>query len=67
MPKQNLFVIVMTILMHDAQQLLSRKAQAALATDDLYDILYADDTLLLGREAAHGEEDAEIPGRGPWR
>ena len=41
-----LFVIVMTILMHDAHAALGVTATAAVHRGDLYDILYADDTLV---------------------
>ena len=53
-----LFVIVMTLLMHDAKQLLSTSARNAMSRGDLSDILYADDTLLMGSVAAHVEEYA---------
>ena len=41
--------------MHDAYSLLGPSAQAARRNDQLYDILYADDTLLLGVSACHVE------------
>ena len=53
-----LFIIVMTLLMHDARQLLSRSAQDALSKGELSDILYADDTLILGKLSKDVEEYA---------
>ena len=40
-----LFIIVMTVLMTDAQALLSQGATEAIQRGDLADLLYADDTL----------------------
>jgi len=54
-----LFVIVMTLLMHDAQQLLSASARDAMSKGLLFDILYADDTLICGQRAQHVEEYAQ--------
>ena len=48
----------MTLLMHDAKNFLSASARDALSKGELFDILYADDTLLLGHRAAHVEEYA---------
>ena len=46
------------MLMYDAKQLLSPSAQEALSKGELLDILYADDTLILGQRAGHVEEYA---------
>lgn len=43
-----LFIIVMTVLMHDAVELLGPQARAAYEQGDLADLAYADDTLLFG-------------------
>ena len=43
-----LFVIVMTMVMRDATKLLKEPAKRAYERGDLADIVYADDTLLLG-------------------
>ena len=43
-----LFIIVMSVLMHDATQMLSGEAALAYSTGDLADVVYADDTLLIG-------------------
>ena len=43
-----LFIIVMTVLLHDAVGLLGSTAEAAYQKGDLSDLLFADDTLLLG-------------------
>ena len=48
----------MTMLMHDAKNFLSASARDALSKGELFDILYAYDTLLLGHRAAHVEEYA---------
>ena len=48
----------MTLLMSDAQSHLSAKSKDAMSKNALFDILYADDTLLLGREASCVEEFA---------
>jgi len=48
-----LFIIVMTVLMTDAQAMLSKGAAEAIQRGDLADLLYADDTLVLGVSAAH--------------
>ena len=47
-----LFIIVMTILMQDARALLSPKARAALEDGSLSELLYADDTLVMGESAS---------------
>ena len=46
-----LFVILMTMLMHDAVELLSPAAKESYNKGDLANIVYADDTLLLGVSA----------------
>ena len=46
-----LFVILMTMLMRDAVALLSPEAKVSYDRGDLADIVYADDTLLLGVSA----------------
>ena len=51
-----LFGIVMTILMDSARKLLSPAARHAVGAHQLFDILYADDTMLLGTQTAHVEE-----------
>ena len=51
-----LFGIIMTTLMTDAYKLLSPEALQAHEQGDLYDLLYADDTLVLGCTACHVEE-----------
>jgi hypothetical protein len=51
-----LFGIVMTILMQDAYDSLSPAAKSAHHRQNLGDVLYADDTLILGACAAHVEE-----------
>ena len=51
-----LFTIVMTVLMSDAVSSLGEAAKAEYNKGALADILYADDTLLLGVEVAHLEE-----------
>ena len=48
-----LFLVVMSVLMHDAVQLLGPSARAAYDRGDLADLAYADDTLLLGVSSAH--------------
>ena len=53
-----LFVIVMTLLMHDTIQLLSTAGQQAFRDGTLFDVLYADDTILLGSDAALLQEFA---------
>ena len=51
-----LFVIAMSVLLHDAVQLLSPGATAQYAQGDLADLVYADDTLILGVKADRLEE-----------
>ena len=46
----------MTILMYDAYKLLGVDSQTAVSEGRLYDILYADDTLVLGTTCAETEE-----------
>ena len=46
-----LFILVMSVLMHDAYSLLQGSAAKAVAAGRLYDLLYADDTLLMGDAA----------------
>jgi hypothetical protein len=54
-----LFGIVMTVLMHDAYKSLGEETLQESYSGRLYDILYADDTLLLGVNARHVEELAD--------
>jgi len=51
-----LFVIVMSAVMRAAVGMLSAEARTAYDQGDLADIVYADDTLLLGTRARHMEE-----------
>ena len=51
-----LFICVMTVLMQDAVSKLSHEARLAYAANDLLDLAFADDTLLLGVSAAHLSE-----------
>ena len=51
-----LFVIVMTVVLHDAVSLLSPAAKRAYDDAALADLIYADDTLLIGVSAAHVNE-----------
>jgi hypothetical protein len=51
-----LFGMVMTVLMHDAQELLTPGAKHARAMSDLEDVLFADDTLLVGSCGQYVEE-----------
>ena len=51
-----LFGIVMTVLMHDARLMLSEPASMACKQGELEDVLFADDTLLLGSHGPHVEE-----------
>jgi hypothetical protein len=51
-----LFIVVMSAVMHDAVQMLSPSTKAAYDNGTLADIVYADDTLLLGASAKHVEE-----------
>ena len=43
-----LFVVAMSVLLHDAVQMLRGSAKAQYSTGDLADLVYADDTLLIG-------------------
>ena len=54
-----LFRFFMTILMHDACKALGDTSRQDLHGGHLYDISYADDTLLLGVNARHVEELAQ--------
>ena len=54
-----LFIMVMTILMADAVQLLPQSCIEARDARTLFDLLYADDTLLLGCDAACVETFAQ--------
>ena len=51
-----LFIMVMTILMHDAYGMLGAHSSRAVERSSLYDILYADDTLVVGADAKCVEE-----------
>ena len=51
-----LFGMLMTVLLRDARGKLSESAQAAFATGDLEDVLFADDTLLISTSGQHIEE-----------
>ena len=55
-----LFIIVMSILMYDAKALLTQKSRDDLGSGALFDILYADDTLLVGCRASGVEEYAQV-------
>ena len=48
-----LFLIVMSVLMHDAVQSVSPAARAAYDRGDLADLAFADDTLLMGVSSVH--------------
>ena len=48
--------MVMTVVLHDAKQMLSTGATTAYEKEDLADLVYADDTLLLGVNPAHLNE-----------
>jgi len=50
-----LFIIVTTVIMHDAVATLGTSAAQAYRDSRLFDVLYADDTLLLGLTAADVE------------
>ena len=55
------FIILVSVLMHDAHNLLSEGAKLSVKEDRLYDLLYADDTLLIGTNAKHvGELAAAV-------
>jgi hypothetical protein len=51
-----LFIVVMSAVMHDAVKLLSPPAREAYEKGALADIVYADDTLLIGASAKHVQE-----------
>ena len=51
-----LFIILMSVLVSDAFSLLPDEAKSAHETGDLSEVLYADDTLLLGISAQHVEQ-----------
>ena len=46
-----LFIIVMSLLMGDARKLLGPLAQQAIKKGSLWDLLYADDTIVIGESA----------------
>ena len=48
-----LFIIVMSVVMDIAMQSLSADAQQAAAEHSLYDVVYADDTMILGIRPEH--------------
>ena len=51
-----LFIVAMSVLMHDALRLLGDSASAQHAAGDLAEVLYADDTLLIGIAERYLEE-----------
>lgn len=51
-----LFIITMTVLMHDAVSLLSAGARASYEKGALTDLIYADDTLLIGTNSEYVNE-----------
>ena len=51
-----LFVIVMSVLMHNARALLSAEAAEAVREHSLFDVLYADDTIILGTSTKFVQE-----------
>ena len=51
-----LFVVAMSVLLQDAVDILNAATSAEYAKGDLADVLYADDTLLLGVKEQHLEE-----------
>ena len=53
-----LFIIVMTILMDQARGFLSPEAVAAISNQQMFDIAYADDTMILGASGRYVEEYA---------
>jgi hypothetical protein len=57
---QFLFIIVMSIIMHDSIAKLGETSSQAYNKGALYDILYADDTLLIGTSATNVAEFAEM-------
>jgi len=50
-----LFIMVMTVIMHDSIPALGRAPADAYRDGSLYDVLYADDTLILGSGASNVE------------
>ena len=48
-----LFVMVMSVLLHDAVTMLGDQAKHAYDRGELADVVYADDTLLIGSDDAH--------------
>ena len=50
------FIIVMTVVMQDAVQLLGSNAKQAVAKNQLYDLVYADDTIIIGTDTTNVEE-----------
>ena len=48
-----LFIVVMSAVMHDAVATLGQPARQAYEKGDLADLVYADDTLLIGASSAH--------------
>jgi len=48
-----LFIVAMSVLLQDAVDILNASASAQYAKGDLADVLYADDTLLLGVKDSH--------------
>ena len=53
---QSLFIMLMSVLLHDAVSWLSPGAQAAYAAGDLAELVYADDTLLISVQTCHLDE-----------
>ena len=51
-----LFGMVMTVLMTDARASLTEEARQAVERQELEDVLFADDTLIIGRCSVHVEE-----------
>ena len=51
-----LFIIAMSVLLHDAVGLLGVSGSSKYAAGELADLVYADDTLLIGVDQAHLEE-----------
>ena len=48
-----LFIVVMSVVMHDAVQMLPPESRQAYDKGDLADLVYADDTLLIGASSKH--------------
>ena len=51
-----LFIVAMSVLLHDAVGLLGPSAAQLYSTGDLADLVYADDTLIIGVDRLHIEE-----------